>query len=279
MEYSANFINEILALHGKNLKRSLGQNFLFDEKILRTISRAAVEQEVPNIVEIGAGVGLLTDMLCQNAKKVVTVEIDQTLPPILSQTVPHANFSLFLSDILKTDLAALSTQYFEGKKFVIVGNLPYYITAKILRKLMADIALFERAVIMVQKEVADRLQSAPGSKEYRAGALQIQALFDTEYVCTVPPHAFVPAPHIDSAVITLTPKKEPLVKEADIPTFLRFTDTAFLSRRKQLKSVAKTLSTTSEQMAQSLAALDLPDTARAESLTPEQMVKLFYNLA
>ena len=278
MQYCANFIKEILARHGKVLKHSLGQNFLFDEQILRAITSAAVGKETPNIVEIGAGVGLLTDLLCQNAKKVVTVEIDQTLPPILKETVPHDNFSLFLNDILKTDLAALGEQYFAGEKFVVVGNLPYYITAKILGKLMADIALFERAVIMVQKEVADRLHSAPGSKEYRAGALQAQALFDIEYVCTVPPHAFVPAPHIDSAVITLTPKKNALIKTADIPTFLRFTDTAFLSRRKQLKSVAKSLGTTSEQLAQSLAALDLPDTARAESLTPEQMVKLFYRL-
>ena len=278
MQYCANFIKEILALHGKTLKRSLGQNFLFDEKILQNITNAAVGDTSPNIVEIGAGVGLLTNLLCKKGKKVVTVEIDKTLPPILKETVPQANFSLFLNDILKTDLAALGEQYFGGEKFVVVGNLPYYITAKILNKLMADISLFERAVIMVQKDVADRLRSAPGSKEYRAGALQAQALFDIEYVCTVPPHSFVPAPHIDSAVITLTPKKDPLVKPIDIPAFLRFTDAAFLSRRKQLKSVAKSLNTTPQQMAQSLAALDLPVSARAESLTPKQMVKLFYSL-
>ena len=141
---------------------------------------------------------------------------------------------------------------------------------------MADIHLFDHAVIMVQREVALRLQSAPGSKEYRAATVTAQALFDIEYICTVPPHCFVPAPHVDSAVIKLTPKQNSGIDTGDILPFLRFTETAFAARRKQLKSVAKALGSTAEQMAQSLAELSLPETARAEALTPEQMIALFY---
>lgn len=278
MEYSADFIKEILARHGKILKRSLGQNFLFDKKILDAIVSAAVGEEKQNIVEIGAGVGMLTDLLCRNAKKVVTVEIDQSLPPLLSETVVHPNFSLCLKDILKTDLSALSAKFFGGGSFVLVGNLPYYITAKILDKLMADIRLFNRAVIMVQREVALRLQSTPGSKEYRAATVAAQALFDLEYICTVPSHCFVPAPHVDSAVLRLTPKKNSGVNEHDVPAFLAFTEICFAARRKQLKSAAKALHTTPENIAQSLVALGFPETARAESLTPGQLIDLFYKL-
>ena len=276
MKYSADFIKSILLRHGKILKKSLGQNFLFDKITLDYIVGATVENKKVNIVEIGAGVGLLTELLCQNAKKVVTIEIDDTLPPMLKETVPYDNFSLYLKDFLKTDLAGLSNEFFDGESFVIVGNLPYYITAKILDKLMADIHLFDHAVIMVQREVALRLQSAPGSKEYRAATVTAQALFDIEYICTVPPHCFVPAPHVDSAVIRLTPKQNSGIDTGDILPFLRFTEAAFAARRKQLKSVAKALGSTAEQMAQSLAELSLPETARAEALTPEQMIALFY---
>ena len=206
----------------------------------------------------------------------VTIEIDDTLPPMLKETVPYDNFSLYLKDFLKTDLAGLANEFFDGESFVIVGNLPYYITAKILDRLMADIHLFDHAVIMVQREVALRLQSAPGSKEYRAATVTAQALFDIEYICTVPPHCFVPSPHVDSAVIRLTPKQNSGIDTGDILPFLRFTEAAFAARRKQLKSVAKSLGSTAEQMAQSLAELGLHETVRAEALTPEQMITLFY---
>lgn len=273
MEYSAEFIKNTLSEEGKILKKSLGQNFLFDKKILDAIVAAAVENGDENVVEIGAGVGLLTDLLCKNAKKVVTVEIDKTLPPLLEKTVPHPNFSLVLRDVLKTDLAALGAASFGGEKFVIVGNLPYYITAEILDKLMANLSLFDRAVIMVQREVALRLQSKPGSKEYRAPAVAAQALFDLEYVCTVPPHCFVPAPHVDSAVIKLTPKGDSGIEDVD--SFLAFLRGAFAARRKQLKAAAAALHTTADKISQSLVALGLPPTARAEALTPEQLIRLF----
>ncbi len=276
MEYSADFIKNILARHGKLLKKSLGQNFLFDKKILDAIVGATVENKNKNIVEIGAGVGLLTNLLCQNAKKVVTIEIDETLPPMLAETVPHPNFSLHLEDVLKVDLPSLAEKHFNGESFAIVGNLPYYITAKILDRLMENIALFDRAVIMVQKEVAQRLQSVPGSKEYRAATVTVKALFDLEYICTVPPHCFVPAPHVDSAVIRLTPKENCGVKSQDIPAFLSFVNAAFAARRKQLKGQARLLGSSADEIAASLVSLGFAQTARAEELSPEEMIKFFY---
>lgn len=278
MEYSAEFIKEILSRHGKVLKKSLGQNFLFDQRILESIVGTIVESKNENIIEIGAGVGLLTDLLCKSAKKVVTIEIDDTLPPLLKETVPHPNFSLHLEDVLTADLPALAKEHFGQDRFSVVGNLPYYITAKILDKLSLHVSLFDRAVIMVQKEVATRLQSAPGSKEYRAATVTAQALFDIDYICTVPPHSFVPAPHVESAVICLTPKKNSALREKDVPAFLRFTDSAFLARRKQLKGVAKSLGSTPDKVAEVLASLGFSQTARAEELPPEKMIELFYKL-
>ena len=278
MEYSAEFIKTILARHGLVLKKSLGQNFLFDKRILDAIVGASVEKQDGNIVEIGAGVGLLTNLLCENSARVVTVEIDDTLPPMLAETVPHPHFSLHLEDILKVDLAALADRYFAGGRFSVVGNLPYYITAKILDKLTANRDLFDRAVIMVQKEVAERLQSTPGSKEYRAATLTTNALFEIEYICTVPPHCFVPAPHVESAVIRLTPKQDCGIHKEDIPAFLTFVHSAFAARRKQLKGQAKALSSTSDKIAAALVSLGFAETARAEELAVTEMIRFFYLL-
>ncbi len=278
MKYSADYIQTLLSHHGKTLKKSLGQNFLFDRQILQRILSAAVEKDSDFIVEIGAGVGLLTDLLCQNAKKVVTIEIDDTLPELLEQTVPHSNFHLHMEDVLKTDLRQLADKHFGGASFTIVGNLPYYITAKILRRLILCCPLFDRAVIMVQKEVADRLQSHVGSKEYRAATVLIQTLFDIEYICTVPPHCFVPSPHVDSAVITLTPRQDCPIAKEDISSFVSFVDGAFAARRKQLKGLAKNLGHTPDEMAQALDSLDLSPSCRAEALTAQQLSALFYKL-
>lgn len=275
MEYSADFIKDILSRHGKLLKKSLGQNFLFDAKVLNAIVAASVETKEENIVEIGAGVGLLTNLICQNAKNVVTIEIDDTLPPMLAETVPHPNFSLHLEDVLKVEFASLADRYFAGERFSVVGNLPYYITAKILDKLTENLFLFDRAVIMVQKEVAFRLQSATGCKEYRAATVTTQALFDIEYICTVPPHCFVPAPHVDSAVIRLTPKQNSGVRNEDIPAFLSFVSAAFATRRKQLKGQASSLGTTPDIIAASLVSLGFAETARAEELSAKEMIKFF----
>lgn len=275
MKYCAAYIKNILAQNGKILKKSLGQNFLFDKVTLDKIVSASVEKNTTNIVEIGAGVGLLTDLLCQNASKVVTIEIDDTLPPLLKETVPHTNFSLHLQDVLQVDFQSLAINHFGGERFNIVGNLPYYITTKILERLMKNRSLFDRAVIMVQREVALRLLSEPGSKEYRATTICAKALFEIEIICNVAAHNFVPPPHIESTVVRLTPKENIGIADEKIPAFLSFVERAFLARRKQLKGMAKTLGTTPDKISQTLDTLNIPQTARAEELSPEQMIKFF----
>lgn len=275
MKYCAAYIKNILAQNGKILKKSLGQNFLFDKVTLDKIVSASVEKNTTNIVEIGAGVGLLTDLLCQNASKVVTIEIDDTLPPLLKETVPHTNFSLHLQDVLQVDFQSLAANHFGGERFNIVGNLPYYITTKILDRLMKYRSLFDRAVIMVQREVALRLLSEPGSKEYRATTICAKALFEIEIICNVAAHNFVPPPHIESTVVRLTPKENIGIADEKIPAFLSFVERAFLARRKQLKGIAKALGTTPDKISQTLDTLNIPQTARAEELSPEQMIKFF----
>ncbi len=275
MKYCADYIKNILSENGKILKKSLGQNFLFDKNTLDQIVSASVEDKTTNIIEIGAGVGLLTDLLCQKANKVVTIEIDDSLPPLLKETVPHTNFSLHLQDVLQADFQILAANHFGGERFTVVGNLPYYITTKILDRLMQQHKLFDRAVIMVQREVALRLLSEPGSKEYRATTICAKALFDIEIICNVAAHNFVPPPHIESTVVRLTPKANIGICDEKISDFLNFVNRAFLARRKQLKGIAKSLDTTAEKIAQSLDMLSLPQTARAEELSPEQMIKFF----
>lgn len=275
MKYCADYIKNILARHGKVLKKSLGQNFLYNKDILDKIVGASVVNNQTNIVEIGAGVGLLTDLLCQKAKKVVTIEIDNSLPPLLKETVPHSNFFLHLQDVLQVEFSDLAAKHFAGEKFTLVGNLPYYITTKILDRLMQYHTLLDSAVIMVQREVAARLQSAPGSKEYRSTTLCVQTLFEIETICPVAAHNFVPPPHVESAVIRLTPKENSGISPTQTARFLAFAQAAFAARRKQLKGVAKALGSTPEKMLKSLTVLGVSENVRAEALTPKQMVDLF----
>lgn len=274
MEYTAKAILERVARFEKKFKKSLGQNFLFDRSTLEHIV-GAVGNGGDNVVEIGAGVGILTELLCQNNAKVVTVEIDETLFPILREAVTAPNFHLYHGDILQTDLAALNAEFFDGQRCKIVGNLPYYITTDIVKKLVGALPLFDRAVIMVQKEFADRMTARPGQKEYRAMTAVVQALFDIERVCVVPPHCFVPAPHVDSAVITLTPKSVPLLPPTEGAAFLAFVNAAFAARRKQLASLGAGLGTTREVLTDWLMQNGLPVTARAEILTPPQFADLY----
>lgn len=267
MEFTADAITQILQSAGKRLTHSLGQNFLYDEKTLRAIVNAVGEKN-QNIIEIGAGVGLLTSLLCENHKKVVTVEIDESLRPLLLKTVKYDNFTLEISDILKADLSRLSAEYFDGGAFAVVGNLPYYITTKIVDKLYAHHTNFNCAVIMVQKEFADRMFAFPGSKEYRATTVCMQTVFDIERICEVPPHCFVPAPHINSTVLRLTPKPTQLLSQNDAAPFAAFVNQAFAARRKQLCSVAGALHTDRQTLAAAVNRMGLPPDTRAETLTP-----------
>lgn len=263
-------VRETLDRYGLSTTKSLGQNFLRDAAVLEAIAEAAGKGG--NILEIGAGIGSLTSLLAKNAEKAVTVEIDRHLEPLLTQEVTAKNHQFLWSDILKCDLAALQKEQFGGKPYTIVGNLPYYITTDILQMLFSEMG-WQRAVLMVQKEVAERLLCSKGTKEYRALSVITQALCRGELLLEVPPHCFVPAPHVHSAVMILEPR-------ADRPDkgFLSFVQSGFAARRKMLcSSPAFRLQTglDKEGVCALLNAAELPENARGEQFSPAEWIRLY----
>lgn len=263
-------VRSLLEQYGLCTTKSLGQNFLKDSSVLQGIADAA---EGDYILEIGAGIGSLTKLLCQKAKKAVTIEIDQSLKPLLTQEVTAENHQFIWQDVLKCDLAKIAKDEFGGK-CTIVGNLPYYITTEILLLLLKNIDCWDSAVLMVQQEVAERLLATKG-KEYRAASVWVQGLCDGELLFAVPPHCFHPAPHVQSAVLRLTPKKE----HPDPKRFIAFTQAAFAARRKMFASsaaVQSLLHTDKAGLCSLLDQADLPQTARAETFSPQDFIRLFH---
>ncbi len=263
-------VDALMAAYGLKTAKNLGQNFLNDTDILEKIADAACPAE--GILEIGAGIGSLTALLAEGSKKAVTVEIDTRLQPLLAAQVPQSNHSFLWQDILKTDLKKVASEF--GAPPVIVGNLPYYITTEILMLLLRN-PCWEKAVLMVQKEVAQRLIAAPGGKDYRAVTAITQAFCQVEYLFDVAPHYFYPAPHVTSAVIRLTPKADaPAEREA----FIRLVESGFAARRKMFASAPAAqaaLKTDREGIKDLLRAANLPETARAESFSPEDFINLY----
>ena len=263
-------VRDILDRYGLSTAKSLGQNFLRDASVLENIAEAAGEGG--NILEIGAGIGTLTCLLAKKAKKAVTVEIDRRLEPLLTREVTAENHQFIWSDILKCDLDALQREQFGGGEYTAVGNLPYYITTEILLMLFSSMG-WEKAVLMVQKEVAERLLCPAGSKEYRALSVVTQAFCRGELLLEVPPHCFVPAPRVHSAVMVLTPR-------ADRPGqgFIPFVQSGFAARRKMLGSSPAFRQQTGldkEGVAALLRAAGLPENARGESFSPAEWIRLY----
>ncbi len=261
-------VGAILAQYNLATAKSLGQNFLRDGGVLQEIADAACPAE--RIVEIGAGIGSLTGLLCEGAGEVITVEIDRKLEPLLLAEIPYKNHRFLWQDILKTDLSRV----FDGKTYTVVGNLPYYITTEILMELFETIDHWDHAVLMVQREVAERLLAGPGSKEYRAASVITQALCDGELLFEVPPHCFYPPPHVHSAVMRLTPKTD----RPEAKSFIAFAKAAFAARRKKMTSSAalqQLLQIDKNGLISLLSAADLPSESRAETFTPEEFCQLY----
>lgn len=262
-------VAEILAQYGLATTKSLGQNFLKDSAVLQGIADAAAGD---CILEIGAGIGSLTALLCQKAKKAVTIEIDRSLEPLLIEQVPFENHRFLWQDVLKCDLQKIAKEEFGGR-CTVVGNLPYYITTEILLLLLKNIDCWDEAILMVQQEVAERLFASKG-KEYRAASVWVQGLCDGAILFEVPPHCFHPAPRVRSAVVRLTPKREhPAPKE-----FIAFAQAAFAARRKMFASSAAVqglLHTDKAGLCALLDAANLPQTARAETFSPQDFIRLF----
>ncbi|ATO49467.1 16S rRNA (adenine(1518)-N(6)/adenine(1519)-N(6))-dimethyltransferase RsmA [Brevibacillus laterosporus] len=227
---------EVIEKYGFSLKKSLGQNFLTDINILHNIIDAAELSKDKAVIEIGPGIGALTEQLCRAAGKVMAIEIDQRLLPILEETLsPYDNITVVHGDVLKLDVAALIEEHLAGCTGVsVVANLPYYVTTPILMGLLESGIQLDHIVVMIQKEVAERIAAKPGTKDY--GSLSVAAQFyaETNIEMIVPASVFIPRPNVDSAVIKLSIRKQPIVEVADEKLFFRIVKASFAQRRKTL---------------------------------------------
>lgn len=216
---------------GFSFKKGFGQNFLTDASILKKIADAA---DADGILEIGPGFGTLTAVLGTCAKKVISLEIDKTLEPVLKSTlVGFDNIKVLFSDVMKTDLKKLLEEEFQGMNVSVAANLPYYLTSPILMKLLEEKLPFRNIVVMVQKEVADRIVAKAGTKDYGALTLAISYYADAEIIAHVPKESFIPAPKVDSAVVKLTLLDSPPI-EAPEKDFFKLVKASFAQRRKTM---------------------------------------------
>lgn len=227
---------EMLAKYQLSAKKSLGQNFLIDLNILSKIVDAAELDETKGALEIGPGIGALTQQLSKSAGKVVAVELDQRMLPVLEETLsPYSHAQVIHGDILKVDLAELFRQYFEEMSGVsVVANLPYYVTTPIVMRLLEERLPLENIVVMIQKEVAERMAAKPGTKDYGSLSVAVQYYCEPRVVCIVPHTVFIPQPNVDSAVIRLKLRKEPPVQVSDEKLYFQVVQASFAQRRKTI---------------------------------------------
>lgn len=226
---------EVLQKYGFNFQKRFGQNFLIDTHVLEKIVRSAGVTKDDVVLEIGPGIGTLTQYLCENAREVIAVEIDKNLIPILEDTLSeYDNITVINEDILKVDIKALAVERNHGKPIKVVANLPYYITTPIIMGLLENEVPIDNITVMIQKEVADRMQTGPGSKDYGALSLAVQYYADPYVVANVPPNCFMPRPNVGSAVIRLTRYDEPPVAVADKKLMFAIIRASFNQRRKTL---------------------------------------------
>ena len=266
----------ILEKYGFSFKKSLGQNFLIDTNILKKIVSFADLNENSGAIEIGPGIGALTEQLARSSKKVVAFEIDQRLLPILNDTLsPYANVKVIHKDVLEANVQSMMEEEFQGiEDVMVVANLPYYVTTPIIMKLLEEHLPIRGIVCMLQKEVADRISAKPGTKEYGSLSIAIQYYTEAETVMIVPKTVFVPQPNVDSAVIRLTKRSQPAVSVKDEGFFFQVTKASFAQRRKTiLNNLTSQLPEGKQKKEEILAALSasgVEPTRRGETLSLEE---------
>lgn len=269
---------EVLQKYQFVFQKRFGQNFLIDTHVLDKIIRASEITKDDFVLEIGPGIGTMTQYLAEAAREVVAVEIDDALIPILKDTLKDwDNVTVIHDDILKVDLQKLAEERNQGKPIKVVANLPYYITTPIIMGLFENHVPLESITIMVQKEVADRMQVGPGTKDYGALSLAVQYYAEPEIVANVPPNCFMPRPKVGSAVIRLTRHKECPVQVADEKLMFSLIRASFNQRRKTLVNGLKNsqeLDFSKEEIEQALMACGLPLTIRGEALDLEKFAAL-----
>ncbi|MBR6303538.1 MAG: 16S rRNA (adenine(1518)-N(6)/adenine(1519)-N(6))-dimethyltransferase RsmA [Lachnospiraceae bacterium] len=269
---------DVIQKHGFRFQKKYGQNFLIDTHVLDKIVSAAGVTKDDLVLEIGPGIGTMTQYLAEAAREVVAVEIDKNLIPILEETLSeYDNVTILNEDILKVDIAALAEEKNGGKPIKVVANLPYYITTPIIMGLFESGVPLDNITIMVQKEVADRMQVGPGTKDYGALSLAVQYYAKPEIVANVPPNCFIPRPNVGSAVIRLTRYPEPPVKVEDPKKMFALIRASFNQRRKTLVnglSNAPEIKASKEEIQNAIAKMGLSETIRGEALTLEQFAAL-----
>jgi 16S rRNA (adenine1518-N6/adenine1519-N6)-dimethyltransferase len=269
---------EILQKYNFNFQKKYGQNFLIDTRILEEIIAAAQISKEDFVLEIGPGIGTMTQYLCEAAREVAAVEIDTNLIPILADTLQdYDNVTVINEDILKVDINRLAQEHNGGKPIKVVANLPYYITTPIIMGLFESHVPIDSITIMVQKEVADRMQVGPGTKDYGALSLAVQYYAKPEIVVNVPPSCFMPQPKVGSAVIRLTRHEQPPVDVEDEKLMFRLIRASFNQRRKTLANGLNNfpqINLSKEQIQECILALGVPVTVRGEALTLAQFAQL-----
>lgn len=269
---------EIINKYSFAFQKKFGQNFLIDANILENIVDAAEITKDDFVLEIGPGIGTMTQYLCEAARQVVAVEIDKMLIPILEDTLSeYDNVEVIHQDVLKVDIKSLAEEKNKGRPIKVVANLPYYITTPIIMGLFESRVPIESITIMVQKEVADRMQTGPGSKDYGALSLAVQYYANAKVMLNVSASCFMPRPNVDSAVIKLTRHKQPTVEVKDEKLMFQVIRASFNQRRKTLVNGLKNspeLNFSKEEIISAIEAIGKPETIRGEALTLEEFAKL-----
>ena len=269
---------EVIQKYQFAFQKRFGQNFLIDAHVLEKIVSAAGITKDDCVLEIGPGIGTMTQYLAESAGQVIAVEIDTNLLPILTDTLKdYSNVKVINQDILKVDINELVKEYNNGRPIKVVANLPYYITTPIIMGLFESNVPIDNITVMVQKEVADRMQVGPGSKDYGALSLAVQYYASPYIVANVPPHCFIPRPNVGSAVIRLTRYQEPPVQVKDPKLMFKLIRASFNQRRKTLQNGLNNspeISFSKEEIAKAIESLGVSPSVRGEALSLEQFAQL-----
>ncbi|MBO4458645.1 MAG: 16S rRNA (adenine(1518)-N(6)/adenine(1519)-N(6))-dimethyltransferase RsmA [Butyrivibrio sp.] len=269
---------EVLSKYNMSAKKKFGQNFLIDSSVLDGIVEASGVTKDDCVLEIGPGIGSLTQYLAEAAKRVVAVEIDKTLIPVLNDTLSeYDNVTIINEDILKVDIESIVNEYNEGRQIKVVANLPYYITTPIIMKLFESGVPIDSITVMVQKEVADRMVMGPGNKDYGSLSLAVGYYAHATFVMNVAPGSFIPQPGVGSAVVHLKRYEKPAVEVADEKYMFEIIRTAFNQRRKTLSNALSnnpSLKVTRQQVQDALTEMEINEKTRGEVLTLEQFARL-----
>ncbi len=273
--YSPRVMIDILDRYGFKFNKRLGQNFIIDGNIIKKIADVAGLDESTGVLEIGPGFGTLTQVLCKKAKKVIAVEVDENLREVHKGTLNYPNLKIIYEDFLKVDVNKLIEEEFQGLDVKIVANLPYYITTPIITKVLEEKYKVSKIVVMVQKEVAQRLNAKAGTKEYGALTLAVQYRADTNIAMIVPNTVFMPSPKVDSAVVELKILPEPKIRVRDERMLFAVIRASFGQRRKTiLNGLSKNLNISKDIINESLVYAGIPPGIRGEDLTLEEFGRI-----